>query len=154
MIFLQFCLLFVAAMLGGALNSVAGGGSFISFPALIFTGVPPINANATNTVALWPGSIASTGAYRKELASQNRVIMLVLSVTSLIGGVLGALLLLNTSPATFTRLIPYLLLLATLLFTFSGPIMTRLRARKRDGDVGTSAELAERLSIPSSPSPI
>src|SRR6266849_1585553 len=136
MTILQAFLLFMAAILGGTLNSVAGGGSFISFPALIFTGVPPINANATNTVALWPGSVASTGAYRKELLSQNRVIMLVLSITSLIGGVLGAILLLNTSQATFVRLIPYLLLLATLLFTFSGPIMTRLRARKRDPDVG------------------
>jgi uncharacterized membrane protein YfcA len=135
MTLLQGIFLFIAAMLGGILNSVAGGGSFISFPALIFTGVPPINANATNTVALWPGAVASTGAYRKELLSQNRVIMVVLSITSLIGGVLGAILLLNTSQATFVRLIPYLLLLATLLFTFSGPIMTRLRARKRKVDV-------------------
>jgi uncharacterized protein len=134
MTLLQGIVLFIAAMLGGILNSVAGGGSFISFPALIFTGVPPINANTTNTVALWPGSVASTGAYRKELAAQDRVITLVLSITSLIGGTFGALLLLNTSQATFTRLIPYLLLLATLLFTFSGPIMTRLRARKRTMD--------------------
>ena len=141
MTLLQGIILFIAAMLGGILNSVAGGGSFISFPALIFTGVPPINANATNTVALWPGSVASTGAYRKELASQNRVIMLVLSITSLIGGILGALLLLNTSQATFTRLIPYLLLLATLLFTFSSPIMNRLRARKRN--IETSSPGAE-----------
>jgi uncharacterized protein len=148
MTLLQAIVLFIAAMLGGVLNSVAGGGSFISFPALIFTGVPPINANATNTVALWPGSVASMGAYRKELASQNRVIMLVLSITSLIGGIFGALLLLNTSQATFTRLIPYLLLLATLLFTFSSPIMTRLRARKRN--IGThSIEDEEATSNPS-----
>lgn len=139
MTLLQAIVLFIAAMLGGILNSVAGGGSFISFPALIFTGVPPINANATNTVALWPGSVASTGAYRKEIASQNRVIMLVLSITSLIGGTFGAILLLNTSQATFVRLIPYLLLLATLLFTFSGPIMTRLRTRKRSGNDDVSS---------------
>ena len=134
MTLLQGIILFIAAMLGGILNSVAGGGSFISFPALIFTGVPYINANTTNTVALWPGSVASTGAYRKELASQDRVILLVLTVPSLIGGILGALLLLNTSQATFKSLIPYLLLLATLLFTFSSPIMNRLRARKRNND--------------------
>lgn len=131
MIFLQFCLLFVAAILGGALNSVAGGGSFIAFPALIFTGVPPINANATNTVALWPGSVASTGAYRKELAQQQRSVLIVLSGMSLIGGVLGALLLLHTSQATFVRLIPYLLLVATLLFAFGGRITTYVRQRRR-----------------------
>lgn len=151
MTLLQGIVLFIAAMLGGVLNSVAGGGSFISFPALIFTGVPPINANATNTVALWPGSVASTGAYRKELASQNRVIMLVLSITSLIGGILGAILLLKTSQATFVHLIPYLLLLATLLFTFSGPIMTRLRARKRNIDTrpASPSEEDEASSNPS-----
>src|SRR5215471_6049481 len=123
----QASLLFIAAILGGTLNSVAGGGSFIVFPALIFTGVPPINANATNTVALWPGSVASTSAYRKELATQNRKLLLVLSAASLVGGVFGAILLLRTPPMTFVHLIPYLLLLATLLFTFSGPITTWLR---------------------------
>src|SRR5437588_3994827 len=122
MTLLQFLILFIAAILGGTLNSVAGGGSFITFPALIFAGVLPINANATSTVALWPGSVASVGAYRKELAKQNRIILLVLAVTSLIGGILGALLLLRTPQTTFVRLIPYLLLVATLLFTFSGRI--------------------------------
>ncbi|MEO6889586.1 MAG: sulfite exporter TauE/SafE family protein [Ktedonobacteraceae bacterium] len=129
----QFCLLFFAALLGGALNSVAGGGSFISFPALIFTGVLPIPANATSTVALWPGSIASMGAYRKELVEQyrlHRAFLLVLSGTSLIGGEIGAQLLLHTPPATFVILIPYLLLLATLLFTFSGNITHWLRTRR------------------------
>jgi len=119
--------LFLAAMLGGALNSVAGGGSFISFPALIFTGVPAINANATNTVALWPGSVASTGAYRRELAALDRLVLLVLSIISLAGGILGALLLLHTPQATFVRLIPYLLLIATLLFTFSSRITSTIR---------------------------
>ncbi len=127
MTFLQACLLFIAATLGGTLNSVAGGGSFIGFPALIFTGVPPINANATNTVALWPGSVASMRAYRKELAEQDRKLLLVLGGTSLLGGVLGAVLLLRTPQSTFTLLIPYLLLLATLLFTFSKPITGVLR---------------------------
>lgn len=126
MTLLQAGLLFIAALLSGALNSVAGGGSFISFPALLFTGVPPINANATNTVAVWPGSIASLSAYRKELAIQHRMTLLVLAGASLIGGVLGAQILLNTPQATFVRLIPYLLLLATLLFIVSGPITARL----------------------------
>jgi len=127
MTILQAFILFIAAILGGTLNSVAGGGSFIAFPALIFTGVPPIEANATNTVALWPGSVASVSAYRKELAAQNRTLLFVLSSTSLVGGVLGAILLLRTPQTTFVHLIPYLLLLATLLFTFSGSITAWLR---------------------------
>jgi uncharacterized protein len=129
MTFLQALALFIAAMLGGALNSVAGGGSFITLPTLIFTGVPSKIANATSTVALWPGSVASVGAYRKELVKQNRVLLLVLGITSLVGGLLGALLLLGTSQNTFVQLLPYLLLLATVLFAVSGPITTRLRAR-------------------------
>jgi uncharacterized membrane protein YfcA len=132
MTFLQIFVLFVAAILGGTLNSVAGGGSFITFPALLFTGILPINANATSTVALWPGSVASTGAYREELAKQDRTRLFVLGGTSLIGGVLGAVLLLRTSQTTFVRLVPYLLLVATLLFTFSAPIMDRLRKRKAE----------------------
>ena len=129
MTFLQGCILFVAAILGGTLNSVAGGGSFITLPSLIFTGVLPINANATSTVALWPGSVASIWAYRKELAKQRRSIVFLLGGTSLIGGVLGAELLLSTSQSTFVKLLPYLLLLATVLFAFSGPITAKLRSK-------------------------
>ncbi len=155
MTFLQLSLLFVAAMLGGALNSVAGGGSFISFPALVFTGVPPITANATNTVALWPGSMASVGAYRKELAQQQRVVLIMLGAISLLGGVLGAILLLRTSQSTFVRLIPYLLLMATLLFTFGGRINTFFRKlRKQTGEkfdqqlFTSSEEGSEKLMLP------
>jgi uncharacterized membrane protein YfcA len=129
MTLLQFVLLFLAAVLGGALNSVAGGGSFITFPSLIFAGTGAKIANATSTVALWPGSVASATAYRKELASLNRLLLMVLVGTSLVGGVLGAILLLRTSQSTFVQLIPYLLLLATLLFAFSGPITSLLRKR-------------------------
>ena len=119
--------LFVAAFLGGALNSVAGGGSFLSFPSLILSGVPPINANATSTVALWPGTAASVTAYRAELAAHDRPLVILLSAVSLLGGVLGALLLLRTSQTTFARLLPYLLLLATVLFTFGGAFTGRMR---------------------------
>jgi uncharacterized membrane protein YfcA len=133
MTFLQVLILFIAAILGGTLNSVAGGGSFITLPALIFTGVLPINANATSTVALWPGSLASVGAYRQELAKQKRSLVILLSVTSLIGGILGAELLLNTSQSTFVKLLPYLLLLATVLFALSGPVTARLRERSTRG---------------------
>ncbi len=120
-------ILFIAAVLGGTLNSVAGGGSLIGFPSLIFTGVPSIQANATNTVALWPGSVASGVAYRKELATLRRGLTFLLSATSLVGGVLGALLLLHTPQSLFNHLIPFLLLIATLLFAFSGQITARLR---------------------------
>jgi uncharacterized membrane protein YfcA len=129
MTFSQGLILFCAAILGGTLNSVAGGGSFIGFPALVFTGLPAISANATNTVALWPGSVASVGAYRRELAEQKPALLILLVSTSLIGGILGALLLLKTPPQVFVRLIPYLLLVATLLFALSGPITTKLRGQ-------------------------
>src|SRR5882757_1696127 len=106
-------------MLGGALNAVAGGGSFIAFPALLFAGVLPISANATNTVALWVGVTASTGAYRKHLDISRRV-MVPLAVTSVIGGIAGAFLLLRTPAHTFLHVLPWLMLGATLLFVFGG----------------------------------
>src|SRR5437660_4741812 len=130
----QIIILLVAAILGGMLNSVAGGGTFITLPALIFTGVPPIPANATSTVALWPGSVASVWAYRLEMAKQRRALVIVLGVTSLVGGVLGAELLVNTSQSTFVKLLPYLLLLATVLFAVSGPLTARLRPRSKGSE--------------------
>jgi uncharacterized protein len=111
-------LLFIAGVLGGALNSVAGGGSFIAFPALLFTGVPPIPANATNTIALWTAAAASGGAYRKHLDVPRRV-MIPLLTASLVGGLIGAILLLKTPAQTFMRVLPWLTLGATLLFAFS-----------------------------------
>lgn len=132
MTLLQILILFAASVLGGILNAVAGGGSFFTFPSLIVTGISAIQANATSTVALWPGTVASVGAYRHELLKQRRGLLFLLVGTSLIGGVLGAVLLLRTSQAIFVRLIPYLLLLATLLFAFSGSITARLRTRSID----------------------
>ncbi len=121
-------LICIAAVAAGALNSVAGGGSFISFPALLFTGVPPIAANATNTVALWPGSVASAGAYRKELVGQKSVLV-ALASSSLIGGIAGAILLLRTPETVFLRLLPFLLLMATLVFAFGAKMTARMRVR-------------------------
>jgi uncharacterized membrane protein YfcA len=109
--------LFFAGALGGALNAVAGGGSFIGFPALLFAGVPPVQANATNTVALWAGTTASGGAYRDHLDISRRV-MVPLVITSIIGGLIGAFLLLRTPAHTFMQVLPWLMLSATLLFTF------------------------------------
>lgn len=107
--------LFLAGALGGALNAVAGGGSFIAFPALLWSGVPPIPANATNTIALWTAAAASGGAYRKRLDMPRRV-MIPLLVASLIGGLAGAFLLLKTPAHTFMRVLPWLTLGATVLF--------------------------------------
>jgi uncharacterized membrane protein YfcA len=126
---MELILLFAAAFLGGALNSVAGGGSFISFPALVSVGVPSINANATNTMALWPGSIASVGAYRAELARQDRRLVLLLSLTSLLGGLSGAEILLRTPQATFDRLLPWLMLFAVGIFAVGGNLTQALRRR-------------------------
>jgi uncharacterized membrane protein YfcA len=122
-------LLFFAAVAGGIINSVAGGGGFICFPALLFTGVPPINANATNTIALWPGTAASVIAYRKEIQQQDRRTILPLAISSIVGGIAGALLLLMTPQQTFMRLVPWLMLLATLLFVFGGKITEFIRSR-------------------------
>ena len=117
-------LLFGAAVLGGAVNSVAGGGGFIAFPALLVTGMPSINANATNTVALWPGTVASTGAYRKALSGKLLKQILPLIIITFLGSVAGSYLLLHTRPSTFDKMVPWLLLGATTLFSF-GTRITR-----------------------------
>jgi uncharacterized protein len=110
-------ILFGVATLGGLLNSIAGGGSFITFPTLLFMGIPSVPANATNTVALWPGTVASTGAYRRSLNGSLLRRMLPLIVITFLGGAVGAALLLKTRPATFDKLIPWLLMLATIMFS-------------------------------------
>jgi uncharacterized protein len=121
--------LFFAALMAGTVNSVAGGGSFISFPALLFTGMPGIPANATNTVALWPGTMASAVAYRNAFTSEARRLLPPLLGICVIGGILGAVILLRTPPSTFLHLVPWLLLLATLLFVFSGRMTAWIRNR-------------------------
>jgi len=114
-------LLFFASAIGGTLNAVAGGGSFISFPALLLSGVPPIPANASNTVAVWVGVIASSGAYRKRLDVSRRV-LIPLAASSFVGGITGAYLLLHTPARTFMRLLPWFMLAANLLFVFGGRV--------------------------------
>jgi uncharacterized membrane protein YfcA len=118
---IQAVFLFFTAGIAGILNALAGGGSFISFPALLFTGVPPVQANATNTVALWPGLAASTFAYLKRLEVPKRLLIPLL-VTSIAGGWVGALLLLKTPQHTFLHFVPWLLLSGTLLFAFGNKI--------------------------------
>lgn len=118
--------LFGAAFLAGALNSVAGGGSFIALPALIFAGVRPVLANTTNTVSLWPGGMASAVGYRREMRGPRRLAV-PLGAASLAGGMIGALLLLRTSDSAFLKLLPWLFLLGTLSFTFGSALGAKLR---------------------------
>ena len=128
--FARDSLLVGAAMLGGGINSVAGGGSFFTFPALVFCGLLPIDANATSTVALWPASVGSSVAYRSNV-SGLRDKLVPLTLVSLVGGTLGALLLLWTRNDTFARIVPWLLLTATTLFALSTPAVTWLRRNSR-----------------------
>jgi uncharacterized membrane protein YfcA len=123
--FHQAIFIFFAGMLAACLNSVAGGGSFVGFPALLFTGVPAIPSNVTNNVAMWLGAVASGGAYRDRLDVSKRI-LIPLITASLLGGLLGALLLLKTPAHTFMRAVPWLMLAATLLFIF-GKKLARLR---------------------------
>ena len=109
------------------MNAVAGGGSFVAFPTLLFTGVPPIPANATNTLSLWVGTAVSGGAYRRHLNLPRRVLLPLVSM-GLLGGLAGALLLIKTPAHTFLRLIPWLMLAATLLFTSGRHLTGRLSA--------------------------
>jgi hypothetical protein len=129
----EIILLFCAALLGGAVNSVAGGGGFIAFPALLFTGMPSINANATNTVALWPGTLASTGAYRKALSGDLLKRIVPLIAITFLGSVVGSTLLLKTRQSTFDKMIPWLLLGATLLFSFSGKVTAWINRHHSEG---------------------
>jgi uncharacterized membrane protein YfcA len=125
----QGTILFFAAVLAGAINAVAGGGSFVSFPTLLFVGIPPVNANATNTVALWPGQVASIGAYRRQFSNLSRKTMMPLLITALIGGILGGWTLLRTPQTTFLRLVPWLILASTLIFMMSGRVTRWVRSR-------------------------
>lgn len=113
-------LLLAAAFGAGALNAVAGGGSFLTLPALVWTGAPPVVANATGTVALLPGYLASVWGQRQDMQAPPGLSLWAVALLSLLGGALGAGLLLLTPHATFSRIVPWLLLLATALFAF-GP---------------------------------
>ncbi|KAA6183173.1 sulfite exporter TauE/SafE family protein [Thiohalocapsa marina] len=122
-------LLLTAGFFGGALNAIAGGGSFFTFPALLAVGVPSIAANATNTFAACAGYLSGAYAFRRELAAyRHRLPELIL--ISLLGGLLGAGLLLQVGEAVFRQSIPWLLLLATGLFAVGGPLNARLRRRQ------------------------
>jgi uncharacterized protein len=112
----HYLLLVLAGLLAGTMNAVAGGGSFVSFPVMVLAGLPPIAANASSTVALFPGTVASTWAYRDDLRGIAGIGLNVLLPIGLAGGLVGAILLLVTPGAAFDLVIPWLLLLATLTF--------------------------------------
>jgi uncharacterized membrane protein YfcA len=120
----QGLVIFAGAFAAGMINSVAGGGTLISFPALVWIGRDPVVANATNALALWPGSLAGMLGYRRELAGTRRWAMMMIG-PSLAGGIAGAVLLLKTPSATFSAIVPYLILLATALLTLQEPISRR-----------------------------
>jgi len=125
-VFIEIPLLFIAGFFGGVLNSIAGGGSFITFPALIFVGIPPITANATNTFASCAGYISGAIAFKNDLI-KHRSELPKLIVISLLGGVIGAWLLLQTADSVFREAVPWLLLFATLLFVFGGHLNNLLK---------------------------
>jgi uncharacterized membrane protein YfcA len=129
----ETALLLIAAFLAGTLNAVAGGGSFLTLPALIFAGVPPVAANATGTVALLPGYVASIFGSREDMEPAPGLSMAAVVLLALVGGVLGAALLLVTSDAAFKRLIPWLLLLATAMFAFGPQLRQWAGAHRRAG---------------------
>jgi uncharacterized membrane protein YfcA len=118
---IELILAALAAAAGGAINAIAGGGTLVTFPAIVALGVPPLVANATNTVSLWPGSLGSVWGYRQHLGNL-RPWLVRFTIPSLIGGAAGGWLLLATGEQRFAQIVPWLVLAATLLFMAQGPV--------------------------------
>jgi uncharacterized membrane protein YfcA len=137
-------LLFGAGFLGGAMNAAAGGGSFVTFPALISVGVPSVVANATRTVALFPGAFASAYAFRRDFRAFEAVSLPVMLAVSLTGGVAGALLLIFSPASFFDMLVPWLLLFGALVFAFGRQAGVALRRVLR---LGRTALLATQFLL-------
>jgi uncharacterized protein len=133
-------LLFIVAAAAGAINSVAGGGSFLTLPTLLYAGITPVVANATSTLAMLPGSVASAVAYRRELRTMGRWLV-PLGIVSLIGGFLGGVLLVRTSDTSFMRLLPWLMLLAAVTFTFGDRVRRMLSLKQLHGNVWVVAAI-------------
>ncbi len=129
--------LVTASFIAGVMNAMAGGGSFVSFPAMLAIGVAPIQANATNTVALWPGQLTSVAALRDDL---RKDLLPVVVGASILGGVSGAVVLLKTKQITFLHMVPWLLLVASVLFGISGPMSRWLRTRAESKAMAATAE--------------
>lgn len=139
----------VAAFLAGVLNAVAGGGSFLSFPALLGMNILPVQANATNTVAIWPGQLTSVAAYRNDVR-KNLGSAVLMGVAGLLGGTAGAVVLLNTPQRTFMYLVPWLLLCAASTFAISGPVsraLARLNTRRAEHALTGETHAPRRLPM-------
>ncbi|BCU09910.1 MULTISPECIES: sulfite exporter TauE/SafE family protein [Microcystis] len=128
---IQYGFLVIAAVAAGLINALAGGGSLITFPTLMAVGIPPVMANVTNTVALCPGYLGATLAQKKDLHGQQKRIQLLLP-SAVIGGIIGGILLLNSSDQVFDRLIPFLILLAAALLAFQDTLRSWLQRRQGD----------------------
>ncbi|UVO17619.1 sulfite exporter TauE/SafE family protein [Stutzerimonas stutzeri] len=138
---LEILLLVAAGFAAGGMNALAGGGTFFSFPALLAIGLPPVTANATNAVALWPASLAGAWAARASLRPLGRY-LLPLLLAGLAGGLLGGLLLLAGGDDLFSLLIPWLLLAATALFAASPRLSRWLAARRKESAVPPHSPLS------------
>lgn len=123
---LEWSILICAAFGAGVFNSIAGGGSFLTFPALVYVGIPPVAANATSAVAVFPGYLGGAVGFRAELSSINRYRLFKYGVVSFAGGAVGSLLLLVTSNALFSFIVPWLLLFATLVFATGDILLKKL----------------------------
>ena len=137
----QATFIFVAATLAGAINSIAGGGTLVAFPTLVWLGRDPIMANASCTVAMWPGSLAGALGFRQELSTIRRWLLLLI-IPSLAGGVAGGWLLLRTPTSTFERVVPFLILGATLLLAAQEMVTSRLRVLARAHERPTAGWVA------------
>lgn len=136
----EYLILAVAAFFAGVLNTVAGGGTFLTFPALVYTGVPPVTANATSAVAVFPGYLGGAAGFRREIASFERGRLLRITAATVVGGLVGSLLLLVSSNEAFSAVVPFLLALATLAFAFGDRIQRWAREHSigAEGPVGTA----------------
>ncbi|HJR05994.1 MAG TPA: sulfite exporter TauE/SafE family protein [Pyrinomonadaceae bacterium] len=130
---LQGVILFASAFLAGMINSIAGGGTLLTFPTLIWLGLDAKEANATSTVALWPGLVGGLFGFRREL-EKSRPLLVRLGITSLVGGAVGAWLLIRTPSETFARLVPFLIFFATILFMAQEPITRWLRLETNEDE--------------------
>ncbi len=132
---LEISILALAGLTAGLLNAVAGGGTFISFPALIYVGVPPVSASATATLAALPGYLTSAWGFRHDMQAEGALSLIVIVFMGVIGSIIGALLLIVTPGDTFLWVVPWLLLLATILFAL-GPFILRHLRQRGAGKVG------------------
>ncbi|AMS42875.1 sulfite exporter TauE/SafE family protein [Aminobacter aminovorans] len=138
---MQVLFLLAAAFLGGALNAIAGGGTFITFPALVYAGIPPVMASATSATAVLPGYLSSAVAFRRDVGPAGRLGVAWITAISFVGGTIGAGLLLVTPSDTFEGIVPWMLLVATVLFACGPLIRQRLRSVRPAGPLVAAAAI-------------